>query len=124
MTLLEVQRFLDAEVLVGGDRLNLEVSSAFAADTMSDLLSGGRAGSLLLTSMTSPQVIRTADILEMAAILLVRGKVPSSEVVRLAAELHLPVLATRYVLLEVAGRLYEKGLRGPAEKAGGHSTAD
>jgi predicted transcriptional regulator len=124
MTLLEVQQFLDAEVLVGGDRLDLEVSTAFAADTMSDLLAAGRAGSLLLTSMTSPQVIRTADILDVAAILMVRGKIPSQEVVRLAAELHLPVLATRYVLLEVAGRLYEKGFRGPAEKVGGHSTAD
>ncbi len=123
MTLLEVQQFLEAEVLAGGDRLNLDVKTAFAADTMSDLLATGRTGGLFLTSMTSPQVIRTADILEVAAILLVRGKIPAPEVVQLAAELHLPVLATRSVLLEVAGRLYEKGLRDPAEKLGGHSSA-
>ena len=67
---------------------------------------------MLLTGLTNPQIIRTADILEIAAIIIVRGKKPSLETIHLAKEVNLPILSTKYILFETAGRLYEKGIRG------------
>jgi predicted transcriptional regulator len=123
MNLRDVSDLLDAEILAGGDQLPAELTAAFAADTMSDLLAVGRAGGLLLTRMTSPQLIRTADIMDIAAVLIIRGKTPSLEVIQLAEELHVPLLATHFPQFEAAGLLYEKGLRGNIEKAGGrHAT--
>jgi predicted transcriptional regulator len=116
MTLHDVKVLLDAEVLAGQGRLDMEVNSAFGADLMSDVLAFGKPGSLLLTRITSPQVIRTSDILDLAAVILVRGKVPAPEVIQLAEELRIPVLMTRYVPFEAVGRLYEKGLRSPIDK--------
>jgi predicted transcriptional regulator len=116
MTLHDVQILLDAEVLAGQDRLDLEVKAAFGADLMSDVLAFGKPGSLLLTRITSPQVIRTSDILDLAAVILIRGKVPAPEVIQLAEELRIPVLMTRYVPFEAIGRLYEKGLRSPIDR--------
>ncbi|HOG11436.1 MAG: DRTGG domain-containing protein [Smithellaceae bacterium] len=112
MKLSEVRDILDAEIIVGEDSLDLEVQTAFGADLMSDVLAFAKAGSLLLTGLTNTQVIRTANVLDIAAIILVRGKKPSSETITLASELKIPILATKYILFETAGRLYMKGIVG------------
>ncbi|NLA42391.1 MAG: hypothetical protein GX874_13520 [Smithella sp.] len=112
MKLSEVKDILEAEVIVGEDILDLEVHTAFGADLMSDVLAFAKAGSLLLTGLTNTQVIRTANVLDIAAIILVRGKKPSSETITLASELKIPILTTKYILFETAGRLYMKGIVG------------
>jgi predicted transcriptional regulator len=116
LLLREVQKILDAEVLVGEDKLDLEVHTAFGADLMSDVLAYAVSGCLLLTGLTNHQVIRTADVLDIAAIIIVRGKKPSPETLKAAAEKKIPVLSTKYILFESAGRLYENGIVGCVEK--------
>jgi len=106
-------------VLVGAEKLDMEVYTAFGADLMSDVLAFADSGCLLLTGLTNPQVIRTADVLDIAAIILVRGKRPPPETLRAAADKNIPVLSTKYILFESAGRLYEKGIVGSAQKVDG-----
>lgn len=118
MNLLEVKEILDAEVIVGKDLMNMEVRTAFGADLMSDVLAFAKPGSLLLTGLTNPQVIRTSDVLDIAAIILVRGKRPLKETIQLAEELRIPLLTTKFILFEAVGRLYAKGIRGCIEKVG------
>jgi len=110
VTLREVKEILDAEVVAGHDRLDLEVKKAGCADLMSDVLVFCKAGNLLLTGLTNPQVIRTAHILDIAAIVMVRGKRPFPETIQLAEELQIPILTTKYILFESVGRLYAKGI--------------
>jgi len=116
LKLREVKEILEAEVIIGEDKLDLEVKTAFGADLMSDVLAFAKAGSLLLTGLTNDQVIRTADILDIAAIIMVRGKRPASEAIVLAKGLKIPILTTKYILFETAGRLYAKGIVGCLEK--------
>jgi len=118
VTLFDIIDILDAKVLVGRDRLNMEVKTAFSADLLSDVLAFAKAGSLLLTGLTNPQIVRTSSILDIAAIVLVRGKVAPDETLRLADELDIPILSTRYILFETSGRLYEHGIKGCVEKVG------
>ncbi len=124
MKLSEVIEILDADVIVGEDNLDMEVKTAFGADLMSDVLAFAKAGSLLLTGLTNVQVIRTVDILDIAAIVLVRGKRPSEETINMARELKIPVLSTKYILFETAGRLYARGMVGCLEKVDNASTRD
>ncbi|MGV8059588.1 MAG: DRTGG domain-containing protein [Smithellaceae bacterium] len=116
MKLREVKEILEAEIIIGEDKLDMEVKTAFGADLMSDVLAFAKAGSLLLTGLTNEQVIRTADTLDIAAIIMVRGKKPATEAVSLAKELKIPILTTKYILFETAGRLYVKGMVGCVEK--------
>ena len=116
MKLREVQEILKADVIVGKEKLDMEVKTAFGADLMSDVLAFAKAGSLLLTGLTNTQVIRIANVLDIAAIILVRGKKPSAETIGLAKELQIPILTTKYILFETAGRLYAKGIVGCLEK--------
>lgn len=121
MTLREVKEILNADVYVGHDQLGMEVKTAFGADLMSDVLAFAKAGSLLLTGLTNPQIVRTSDVLDIAAIIIVRGKRPLPETIRLAEELKIPILGTKYILFETAGRLYEKGIVGCVETVGSKS---
>jgi predicted transcriptional regulator len=118
VTLREVKEILDADVIVGHDQLDKEVKTAFGADLMSDVLAFAKTGSMLLTGLTNPQIVRTSNILDIAAIIIVRGKQPLSETVRLAEELKIPLLTTKYILFETAGRLYMKGIVGCVETVG------
>jgi predicted transcriptional regulator len=124
LTLNDVKIILNADVIVGEEHMDLEVKTAFGADLMSDVLAFAKAGSLLLTGLTNSQVIRTANILDIAAIILVRGKKPSTETINLAKELKIPLLTTKYILFETAGRLYAKGIVGCLEKVENNSVLD
>lgn len=112
MTLAEIRDLLDAELVVGEDRLDFEIETAFGADMMSDVLAFARSGCLLITGLTTPQCVRTAYALDIAAILICRGKMPSEQSMEIAKELGIPLLRTRYILFETCGRLYQAGITG------------
>ena len=116
MKLKEMQNILEAEVLVGGECLDGEVRDAFAADLLSDVLAFAREGSLLITGITNPQVIRTAEMLELVGIVFVRGKKPDVDAIKLAQIKKVPLLSTHYIMFETCGRLFKNGLVGCVEK--------
>ena len=112
LTLEEVCKALDANVLTGEDSLQMMVFSACGSDLMSDVLAFTKERTLLLTGLTNLQVIRTADISDLSAIVFVRGKIPQSDLIAAAGERNIPLLVTRYTLYEACGLLYKKGLKG------------
>ncbi len=116
MTLQEMKELLDAEVFVGNDKLDLDITKAGCADSMDDVRIIGQAGMLLLTGLTIPDIIQTAYNIGVAAIIIVRGKRPLPETIQLAEKLQMPILSTRYILFETAGRLYSKGVVGNVQK--------
>ncbi|WP_309294771.1 DRTGG domain-containing protein [Desulfotruncus alcoholivorax] len=102
---------LNAEVISGETMLDLEVSSGFGCDLISDSLCFSRPECLLITGLTNIQIIRVADMIEARAIMFVRGKKPGQEIIRLAEEKKLPLLVTNRFLFESCGLLYQHGLR-------------
>jgi predicted transcriptional regulator len=115
MTLKEIRRILDAEVLVGDDLLDLEIRMACGSDLMSDVLSFVKSESLLLTGLTNPQVVRTAEMADLAAICFVRGKEPDQVTIEMAQAKNMPLLTTPLPMFESCGRLWAQGLRGCSE---------
>lgn len=112
MKLAHVKARLDAEVLCGSEWLDREVKSACGSDLMSDVLAFTKEQALLLTGLTNIQVIRTAEMSDLVAILFVRGKRPGQEVVEMAREMEIPLLSTSKQLYEACGMLYKDGLAG------------
>ena len=87
MNAAEVARILDAKIICGEDRLNdVEFDSAFGSDMMSDVLAYVKPTTLLLTGMVNPHVIRTAEMLDIKGIVVVRGKSVPEELVEEAEE--------------------------------------
>lgn len=110
MTLRQILELTEGRLLTQHIDLDIEVTAAFAADLMSDVLHLATSGTLLLTGLTHPQVVRTAEMAEMAAILFVRDKIPPPETIRLAEAKGVPLLTTRYTMFETSGRIYAAGL--------------
>jgi hypothetical protein len=90
--------------------LNREIRVGGGADLMSDVLHFDVAQGLLVTGLINPQVIRTAEMADVAAILIVRGKTPLPETCELARQLDIPILGTQVTMFEACGRLYQAGL--------------
>lgn len=105
LTLDEVVGLLKARVVSGND-LTVKVSDVGAADLMSDVLALSKPGMLLLTGLMSAQVVRTAIVSDLCGVVFVRGKKPGKEILDLAGDAGLPVLATDLTMFEAAGVLY------------------
>lgn len=112
MKAVEIKKILDAEVLSGEDQLDRNVLGAGGADLMNDVLAAAAEGAVLLTGLTTEQVIRTAKITGVAVIVFVRGKRPGENIVKMARSYGIPLMRTRYSLFVASGRLYMNGLRG------------
>ncbi len=112
MKISEVRDILKATVLVGEDLLDKTVSGGGAADLMGDVLSTVARDALLLTGLTTSQVLETARVSGVAAVVFVRGKKPEKRFLDLARTHEIPILLTRHSLFIACGKLYMEGLRG------------
>ena len=112
MYLFEIRDTLQATVLCGGDQLDREVRSACASDFMSDVLAYVKDQGLLLTGMVNPQVVRTAEMMDMKCIVFVRGKMPGPDIVALAQERGIVVMHSPLRMFIACGLLYTTGLAG------------
>ena len=111
MTLSDIRQALDATVLWGGDRLEREVHTACGSDFMSDVLAYVKNQALLLTGLVNIQVVRTAEMMDMKCIVFVRGKQPEENILELAQDRQLVVMATKERMYNACGLLYINGLR-------------
>lgn len=114
MTAKDVQEILGARVLTGGEHLEREVKSACGSDMMSDVLAFSKDHSVLLTGLCNPQVIRTAEMLDIVCIIFVRGKKPDETLISMAKERDLIVMETGHRMFSACGMLYKAGLGGGA----------
>ena len=114
MKLGEIATLLNAEVLTGKTRLDEEVVSACGSDMMSDVLAYVKDQAVLLTGLVNPQVVRTAEMMDIQCIVFVRGKRPDDSIIGLARERDIVLLSTQHPMFASCGMLYEKGLRGGA----------
>ena len=114
MTIKEVKEILGARIVCGQEWEDREVHSACGSDMMSDVLAFLKDQAVLLTGLCNPQVIRTAEMMDIVCIVFVRGKMPADEMVELATEREIPIIVTGHRMFSACGRLYAKGLRGGA----------
>lgn len=112
MLIGEIKDLLEARYLSGEEHSSFKVNGAFGCDLMSDVLAFVEDKILLLTGLTNPQVIRTAEMLDINVIVFVRGKTPPQEVIDMAKEMEIALLATNHTLYTSCGILYKNGLKG------------
>jgi hypothetical protein len=117
MTVAEAVKLLEGQFFSGEGKGELEVSSACGADLMSDVMAFVKDKVLLLTGLVNPQVIRTAELLDIHAIIFVRGKVPSRDMIEMAEESGIILGGTKLPMFLSCGKLYEAGLRAGGTRA-------
>ena len=110
MKISQIMNLLDAELVCGEESLEHHVYSACGSDMMSDVLAYVKDQAVLLTGLVNPQVVRTAEMMDMVCIVFVRSKSPTEEMVRLAKESNMVLLKTKKRMYEACGILYAFGL--------------
>ena len=115
MKISEIKELLKAEVVCGEESLDKDVYSACGSDMMSDVLAYVKDQAVLLTGLVNPQVVRTAEMMDMVCIVFVRSKCPTEEMIALARENGMVLLKTQKRMYEACGKLYANGLGGNGE---------
>ena len=110
MKLGKVLKIIDGKAISKNVDLDQEIEMGCGADLMSDVLAFTHEGTLLMSGLTNPQVVRTAEMAGIKAIVFVRGKIPQPATIALAEEKGIPLLASKYTMFETCGRMYEAGL--------------
>ena len=112
MTIEDIRGILGARFVTGEELKNREVHSACGSDMMSDVLAFVKDQAVLLTGLCNPQVIRTAEMMDIICIVFVRGKLPDENMIEMAKERSIALITTGHRMFSACGLLYEKGLRG------------
>ncbi|MDR5657872.1 hypothetical protein RH915_00055 [Serpentinicella sp. ANB-PHB4] len=112
MNLRQVVALLNADVLTGKDFLDREVHTAFACDLMSDVLTFSENSTILLTGLVNTHTVRTAEMMDIGAIVFVRNKKPDKETLKLAEEIGIVTMTTEKILYTSCGILFNQGLKG------------
>ena len=68
MKVYEIKEILDAEVICGEEFMDRDVFTACGSDMMSDVLAYVKDQSVLLTGLVNPQVVRTAEMMDIICI--------------------------------------------------------
>lgn len=110
MQLSEIINHLGAKVLVDSGIENIEIDKVIASDLMSDVLAYGEEGSLLVTGLASPQCVRTASVVGIPAVLIVRNREIMPEVLKIAELNKISLILTKHTMFETCGILYKLGL--------------
>jgi hypothetical protein len=110
MNLINIMKLANGHLITENLDINIEISGAYGADLMSDVLAASQSDAVLLTGLTNPQVVRTAQMADFRAIIFVRGKQPSAETLLLAEQENIPLITSSFGMFELCGRLHKAGL--------------
>ncbi len=101
---------LNAKVL-HADEKSRDYVTACATDMLSEILALGTEGSVLVTGLCTPQLMSTADIVGIGAVVVVRGKNVPLDTIKKAKELDIPLAVTNLTMFSACGVLFESGMR-------------
>ena len=119
MKISKIKELLGAELLCGEEHIDYDVESACCSDMMSDVLAYVKDQGVLITGLINPQVIRTANMMDMYCVVFVRSKMPTDEMIDLAKECGIVVMTTDKRAYEACGMLWSAGLSTDSEGGNG-----
>ena len=111
MKISQIAQILEGTFVTGEELSDREVYSACGSDMMSDVLAYVKDQGVLITGLCNPQVIRTAEMMDMLCIVFVRGKTPTPEMVELAKQRNIVLITSPRRMFSACGKLYSAGLQ-------------
>ena len=88
-----------------------DVAGVYISDMVSDVIANAKAGELLVTVQIHSNMIAAANLVDVCAIVVTQGKLPTDDVVKMAEKAEISIFSTTLNRWQVATRLYEAGIR-------------
>lgn len=106
MKVFELVEKYNLKVFAGRESLNKEITGGYASDLLSDVMGNASENEVWITLQTHQNVIAIASLMDLAAVILVKGLEPDKDTLAHSEEEGIPLLGTGYTTFEMAGRLY------------------
>jgi hypothetical protein len=110
MTIRDIMKKCDAELVTGEEFLDREIKAVCASDLLSDVLATDKHDFILVTGLCTPQVVRTAELMGSLGVMFVRKKYPPQEAIGMAKVHEVPLICTKHDLFETCCKLAGSGL--------------
>ena len=111
MTINEIARLVDGEIVGAPADDSYEVLKAFASDLMSDVLRFSMEETVLITGLCNNQTMRTSEMADLRVVVIGRDKQPDEDMLSLAEDLDITLIKTKFSVFKISGILYEAGIK-------------
>jgi len=107
LTVKQIIKVLDLEVLSGEKGVGSEVTGGYVCDLLSDVMGNSKEGQIWITLQTHKNVMAIASLRDLAAVILINGLKPDADTAAQSELENIPILGTKAPAFEIAGKLYE-----------------
>lgn len=112
MNLQQIIRELDLKVLTTPQDFSaVSPTGGYASDLLSCVMAGAKPGNLWVTLMSHANIVAVAALTEVGAVIITENAVPEADVIAKADDQGVTLLLTSAASYQVAGRLWEMGIR-------------
>lgn len=111
MNLGDVVSALDLDVRAGDDSMDRLVLGGYVSDLLSDVIAGAKEGDVWLTLQVHQNIVAVAFLNNLAGIIIVNGREPDADTIKKAQDQGVPLMVSSLNTFELAGRLYQMGIR-------------
>ncbi len=112
MTLQEIIAKLDLTLLTNPkDFASIRPSGGYASDLLSCVMAGAKPGNLWLTIQAHVNIVAVASLNDLSAVIITENASPEAAVIEKANEQGVTLLVSRENTYQVAGKLWELGIR-------------
>ena len=111
MTLGEIVETLKLDARTCPSEIDRVVEGGYVSDLLSDVIAGAKEGEIWITLQLHQNIVAVAFLNNLAGIVIVGGREPDPDTLKKAEEQGVPIMVTSMTAYELAGRLYEMGIR-------------
>lgn len=112
MTVTDLAGLVEGAVIGPATAGGRDVRGAYASDLLSDVMANAQDGDAWITMQRHVNTVAVAQLKNLAGLVIVNGRQPEPDMAARAAEHDVAIVTTPLAAFDVAGRLYEAGLRG------------
>lgn len=92
------------------DLYNRDIKGVFISDMVSDVMHGAEPGNIWVTVQTHKNIIAAANLVDVAVIIVTRGKTVPKETLDIANRAEITLFCTPLESYDLAVKLYQSGL--------------
>lgn len=100
-----------AEVKAINDYKDKDFEGVYISDMVSDIITGAKANNLLVTLQTHKSLIASANLVDVAAIVFVKGKMPAQDVIDLSNKAGIALFVSPVDTWSMALKLFNMGVK-------------
>ena len=110
MTIKEIAKLVEGEIVGAPADDVYEVKKAFASDLMSDVLRFSMDETVLVTGLCNNQTMRTSEMDDLRVVVIGRDKQPDDDMLELAEDSGITIVKSKFSIFKISGILYGAGI--------------